>query len=85
MLYLVGQDPCNSTKSNELIRDDITKYSKVAFAFLAVWCLAAIWQGVHTFLLLYKKGRTKNWDLVIFYFYAMLTLLCKAFTMFILE
>jgi len=51
--------------------------SKYAFGFLAIWCLGAMYQGVNTFLLLYKKGRCKNWDLVIFYFYAMLTLVCK--------
>jgi hypothetical protein len=56
------------------IKDDDSTMSKFAFGFLAIWCLAATYQGVYTFLLLYKKGRCKNWDLVIFYFYAMLTL-----------
>lgn len=59
------------------IKDDDSTMSKFAFGFLAIWCLAATYQGVYTFLLLYKKGRCKNWDLVIFYFYAMLTLVCK--------
>jgi hypothetical protein len=36
-----------------------------------------LFQAGYTFRLLYLKGRLKNFDLVIFYFYAVITLLSK--------
>ena len=40
-----------------------------------------LFQGGYTFRLLYLKGRLKNFDLVIFYFYAMVTLLSNSFSL----
>ena len=59
------------------LKDDKSFLSKWTFGLLLAWTIAVLFQAGYTFRLLYLKGRLKNFDLVIFYFYAVITLLSK--------
>ena len=59
------------------LKDDLSILSKYTFGILLAWTLAVLFQAGYTFRLLHMKGRLKNFDLVIFYFYAVITLLRK--------
>ena len=62
---------------NGQLKDDKSVLSKYTFGLLLTWTVAVLFQAGYTFRLLYLKGRLKNFDLVIFYFYAVITLLSK--------
>ena len=59
------------------LKDDKSILSKYTFGLLLAWTVAVLFQAGYTFRLLYLKGRLKNFDLVIFYFYAVITLMSK--------
>jgi hypothetical protein len=59
------------------LKDDKSFLSKWTFGLLLAWTIAVLFQAGYTFRLLYLKGRLKNFDLVIFYFYAVITLMSK--------
>jgi hypothetical protein len=67
----------HSEKETPNTRDDDTTLSRILFGILAFMTMCVFMSGVTNAYLLYKNGRFKNFDLIFFYFFALITLICK--------
>ena len=58
-------------------KDDETVLEYVTFGILALMTALVLLSGVTNITLLIKHGKLKNFDLLFFYVFALLTLICK--------
>lgn len=58
-------------------KDDETVLEYVTFGILALMTALVLLSGVTNITLLIKNGKLKNFDLLFFYVFALLTLICK--------